>query len=504
MEIHLNKSELAGALPALGKLVCRTSPIPVYHAVQIESINNTLFFRTHNTDEEIEFQMDAQGLDTFQLAVEFDLFRAIVRNSRTKTIKFEFSDGRLSIDGTAIVPVEGDWPVTRIPQDNSVATMPLPWDFVHILSAAAPLIDLKEPRKILHGINLSQDGITATNGKELFNSPYPFKLDDLTIPFPLALMATKASGIGELKTWKNDFNEFFSVRLDKWSWTAKALSGAYPEWKRVVPKTSTLKNSVSFTEEQANSLKTFLKSVSNTRTPNGITLYRNSAGQFTLRDVEGHDFSVPAEFDSSWDTFSIIIRKEILLNLLNGGHTKLWFSDNLGPFVGTGGIGQYVAMPLYIKKPQAQNEQEPKEVAAMQTAIKSAAQPEQDAPQPVSDATESVSVQNPPLPQEDKPTTTIINTPSNKEKHTMSENTTIRTVSAPVQTSTTNIEPANPLDELTANIEAFKAKLKALSDESVAMARKIREVAISQRQKDREYQQTKRTLDRIRIATGAA
>jgi hypothetical protein len=52
---------------------------------------------------------------------------------------------------------------------------------------------------------------TATNGKELFNSPYPFKLDDLTIPFPLALMATKASGIGELKTWKNDFKEFFSA-----------------------------------------------------------------------------------------------------------------------------------------------------------------------------------------------------------------------------------------------------------------------------------------------------
>ena len=86
----------------------------------------------------------------------------------------------------------------------------------------------------------------------------------------------------------------------------------------------------------------------------------------------------------------------------------------------------------------------------------------------------------------------------------MPENTTIRTVSAPVQTSTTNTEPVNPFDELAANIEAFKAKLKALSDESVAMARKIREVAISQRQKDREYQQTKRTLDRIRIATGAA
>ena len=55
MENTLNKTELAGALSALGKLVCRTSPIPMYHAVQIESINNALFFRTHNSDEEIEF-----------------------------------------------------------------------------------------------------------------------------------------------------------------------------------------------------------------------------------------------------------------------------------------------------------------------------------------------------------------------------------------------------------------------------------------------------------------
>ena len=40
----------------------------------------------------------------------------------------------------------------------------------------------------------------------------------------------------------------------------------------------------------------------------------------------------------------------------------------------------------------------------------------------------------------------------------MNENTTIRTVSAPVQTSITNIEPANPLDELTAKLREAGAK----------------------------------------------
>jgi len=87
----------------------------------------------------------------------------------------------------------------------------------------------------------------------------------------------------------------------------------------------------------------------------------------------------------------------------------------------------------------------------------------------------------------------------------MNENTNItHTVSTPVQTYTPNHEPANPLDELTANIEAMKAKLKTMFDESTALARKVREVAISQRQKEREYQQTKRAIERIRVATGAA
>ena len=88
----------------------------------------------------------------------------------------------------------------------------------------------------------------------------------------------------------------------------------------------------------------------------------------------------------------------------------------------------------------------------------------------------------------------------------MNESPTItHTVSAPVQTYTPNQESAkelNPLDELIANIEDMKAKSKALFDDSAAMARKVREVALAQRQKEREYQQTRRTIKRIRTASG--
>ena len=89
----------------------------------------------------------------------------------------------------------------------------------------------------------------------------------------------------------------------------------------------------------------------------------------------------------------------------------------------------------------------------------------------------------------------------------METNNITHVESAPVQTFTPNHESAKALpsiDELIAGIEAFKSTLKTLSDESAVMSRRIREFALAQRQKDREYKQTKRTLDRVRVASGAA
>ena len=44
MQLTLNKTELAGALASLGKLVSRTSLIKMYQAIQIEGRANTLHY----------------------------------------------------------------------------------------------------------------------------------------------------------------------------------------------------------------------------------------------------------------------------------------------------------------------------------------------------------------------------------------------------------------------------------------------------------------------------
>ena len=199
-------------------------------------------------------------------------------------------------------------------------------------------------------------------------------------------------------------------------------------------------------------------------------------------------FSILAEFDPNWNDLSIPVRKDFLLHLLDAGHRKIELNDAFGPIVGTGGLGQYIAMPIITKKAQAQNEQESEQNVSAQTDVKPEVQTEQVKPQPVPESTK---------------TNNTPHTTSNKDTTKMETNTNTRTVSAPAQTSAQNHEPEqNPLDELTANIEAMKAKLKAMFDESATMARKVREVALAQRQKEREYQQTRRTIERIRTASG--
>ena len=502
MEIPVIKTELAGALSALGKLVSRTSLIRTYQAIQIEGKANMLYFRTRNVTEEIEFRLFADLEEDFPATlVEFEQFRLAVRNCKNKTLKLEIDNGEVFIEGVKLASVEGHFPVPEIIPDQDVCITELPADTLLAMEKLAPIADKgKDVRKVLSGINISGDGFTAANGKELSNIPFPLeKTGNVTIPFPLALLATKAFGeAGLLTTWQKDEDTHFELTLGAWTWRAKAFKENYPNWKRVVPTRTDKTHYVSFQQDRAEMFRRYLRGVpDDPRKPTTIKLSRLTEvpDNLHLESSNGMLFSILAEFDPNWVDLNFVVRKEILAHLLNEGHTRIEINDALSPFVGTGGMGQFIAMPVYVKKSQAQTEQSAEQVAVQAEPVEA---------QPIPESMKSASEQIPPH-EEKNEIPANPNTTQNKETQTMNEPTTItHSVSAPVQTSAQNNEPVNPLDELTANIEAMKGKLKTMFDESAALARKVREVAISQRQKEREYQQAKRAIERIRVATGAA
>ena len=111
-----------------------------------------------------------------------------------------------------------------------------------------------------------------------------------------------------------------------------------------------------------------------------------------------------------------------------------------------------------------------------------------------------VTLENLVHPQRVVPTTIKTNSiQPNKEEKTMENTQTVG--SAPVQMVVHNPETElNPLEELGNSIEAFKLKLKVAFDDLAMLSRKVKEVQIQQRQKERDFIQARRAIERIRMA----
>ena len=451
MKTEMNKNELAGALIALGKLICRTAAEAEFKALRIEAEKNQVRFSTCSLSEQITFKTEYRSEGAFHCIVEFDKFRDAVRSGRNKTLEIEDNEGTLRIGDRTLFPMSGvEW---RVPDEGEHCSVSeLPKGFVSLLSEAAQLVDRNEPRRIMRGINLSREGITSTNGRELLNICVPLNVDDFTIPLPLALMQTKTTESGRLYTWSDNLNKGCRIETEHWVWYAKGMPGNYPNWRQIIPAQNTLVRSVSFLPERGQQLEIFLKNVPDQPPHNAMELYQSEPGYLNVLAGEMHT-SIAAEFTGDWNDVSLMLNKHVFLRLLSEGHTKIEMADNRIPILASGGTGRYITMPLY---------------------------------QPKSKETTQIQTQNQPQTKENK-----------------MEHNEMKVVSAPVQTAALKQEPeANPMEELNSAIESFRLKLRIAWDESSVLARKVKEVQIAQKQKERDFIQAKRAIERIRMVSG--
>ena len=450
MKLEMNKNELAGALIALGKLVCRTATEPVFKALRIEAGENQVRFSTCSQSEQITFKTECRSEGAFHGIVGFDEFRDAVRSGRNKVLEIENGDSVLRIGDRTLFPMSGvEWLVPRENEHSTVSE--LPEGFVSLLAEAAQLVNRNEPRRIMRGINLSREGITSTNGRELLNICVPLNVDDFTIPLPLALMQTKTAESGRLYTWSDNLSKGCRIETEHWVWYAEGLEGNYPNWKQVIPSQKALVRSVSFLPERGQQLEIFLKNVPDQPPHNAMELYQSEPGYLNVLAGEMHT-SIAAEFTGDWNDVSLMLNKHMLLRLLSEGHTKIEMVDNHSPILASGGTGRYVTMPLYQPKPKV----------AIQT-------------------------QNQPQTEETK-----------MEHHEM------KVVSAPVQTVVRNPEPVpeavDPMEELNHGIDELRGRLKLLLDETGVLTRKVKEAVLKQKQKERDFILAKRAIERIKMA----
>lgn len=442
--MNITKTELTGALSALGKLICRTSPLAEYKCLQIETTPQAVFLRTASLNEVLEYRIHAEVDQIIDLCLDFDEFRDAVRNCRNKSLLLEYQeDDETLLVGERKLAVK----LIRLPvieraeQRDSVV---LTEGFLDMCRSLASVIDRHEYRKILHGIHVSRDGLVATNGRELLHIPLSLEMKEtcFTIPLPLGLMMRKETEAGVLEWWQDSGVTYVRISIGKWTWITKSLQGDYPNWKQVIPDRSVLCNTIQYSPETCNELLQWCKNLPESKddvTPVSLSITENGNVHLTACSME---LDVPAETTGDWKTLTIHLNKCAFQRALFLGHTTFRFHDAYSPMTADGGMGEYVAMPV----------------------------------------------------RKVKTNQTITN---DKEKEPMNVTTT-EPVTEPVQE--TEEITLSPMDELMNAIESCRLKLKAANDEAINLSRKVREVQLAQKQKERDFILAKRAIERIRMA----
>ena len=425
--MKIKKSVLQEALKVLGKVVSQTSPVEVQRSVRFLSVGKQAWLTATDGVESVMIEVAGDAGEMEDFAVEYKALRELIRSTR---------GGEVEVTGKRL-----DWPETEAVPDDAV-TVELPPDFGNLLALAAPVVNLREARLALRGINLSRDGVTVTNGKELLNLPCPLKIpEDMTLPFPLALLTARPEEAGTLHIWRCRNERLFRIVIGGFQWQGKALPGNFPDWKQVIPADKTLDYRIEIHEPER--IITFLKTVPDCPpfhavelnvVPGGVAVVPNNFSDMELR--------LEATVIGAQPRAVLALNKYILLRMLQQGYTKFRaHSDGRIPVIAEGGSGRYLAIPIHIL-PKHQH-------------------------------------------QPEKETSKMENIKRIESTETAAEETA---------------EPVNPMEELNHSIEELRGKLKTLLDESALLARKVKEAVLQQKQREREFVQAKRAIERIRMA----
>ena len=423
--MKIKKRVLNDALRVLGKVVCQTSPVELYRSIRFVGDERSIRAMATDGMVVVEVAVDAVTNLEVDFCLPFKELKELVRISRSD---------ELELTGNPI-----EFPEFEKPTADAVSAI-LPVNFGDLLAQAASVVDRSNYRRLLQGINLSNAGVTATDGKQLLHLPTPLSLTrDVTIPFPAALLVAKVDEMGTLRTWGN----LFLLEIGNFKWYGKLLDGQYPNWRGVIPRAEALNYSITLDDPAA--VIDWLKNIPSQKTTNGVEFNVTPDGVTLVSCIQNdYQLSTAATVSGVTPRAVLTLDREIILRMLLQGYTTFKaHSDGMIPVIASGGDGQYIAMPIR----------------------------------------------------------TIKTNPNYKEEK-MNTNET-KVVSAHIEQSAApqnNDTAVNPLDELGVAIEEFKLKIKAMLDESAVLSRKVKEVALNQKQKERDFIQARRAIERIRMA----
>ncbi|MFA6102626.1 MAG: hypothetical protein WCV67_06000 [Victivallaceae bacterium] len=353
----ISKHDLEKALSGLNRIAPKKPALPILGCARLQTIDRqTVTMTATNLNEfltcRIKVSNAPEGLNTLLPLSEVKTF---IKGDKRALLKVEpVASGGVTISEE----ISGQTLIREFPapEAKDFPAMPpcpaellnVPDDFISTLSRVAPSTSQKDPRTTLHGILMSPEGLTGTDGKQLCHVPYPLPIrEECVLRLPACLFSLSAKLAVRLGIAKDKYGASVTIETGNWSWTSKSLYGKYPNWQHLVPNPKNIVWKLELDKAGIPQLSAILQ-----RLPD------DNAHKLLKLCVKGDSFELFTEKSTLPVTCRIssltgippaeriMIDREILLRALSLGHNTFeQMANALTPLVATGGLGKLVFMP---------------------------------------------------------------------------------------------------------------------------------------------------------------
>jgi DNA polymerase III sliding clamp (beta) subunit (PCNA family) len=519
MKIIIPKTELSEALCSLSRIACVANPIlPATRLVRIQADakKQSVVLSAGDLDQALQFTLPNAKADAdVDITVSCaELKNAIKGCGSAGDLTFAIQDEKLIVLNHELqlgilnlAPQNDAYPFPAVPK-NTDSQIILPTNFTSFLANAQICTSTDPTRKILQGICIAPDGVTSSNGQNLYHVPLPLSglPSAIILNFNRTLCSIRQRWLS-LATWKvPEGPTFVAIRGEHFLYVTKSVDGIFPNWRQVVPEAADLDCAITLPEADRELLKRFLELVE-TKTSEHVAL---TVEENCLKVIDATGRTVHlnnAEVKGGQLPCTTHVKAEFLLKIVKFGHDTLTMNtrDNRA-MKAEGGAGFYVFMGCVREEKKAAKPevvQQPVKEQVPATAVPQANSP---IPPPAKEESTSTTTPEPPAALPVTVAQITIPTTNREETSTMQNIAMIPRLPAPSATTPSTSQDdstdLSPLEEANQYIEALRDEVKGLGERLNLAGRKLKEALLSQRQMERRYASTSRKLERIRQASG--
>ena len=368
-KIHLPIADLKPALAGLGKIISRSSTLPVLGNIKVErDKDGTIVLTSTDLDTFISVRLEqpAQGEPESMLVPYDHLIRIVKRCQKGETI----SVGRDGDKALVQFPIGNQMgeehleslPVAEYPGVPTVKGECIPFhdDLRESMHEAFQCASVDETRRILNGVYLdvSNPGchqLVATDGRHLYgtNSFSTLLPTSLLIPDHRFLGWKEFNNDGE---WELRVNkEMLQVSSRHWTFITRAIEGNYPNWRQVIPDSKQFNTTVELSPDAMESILALVPKIPCHDVMNNPICLIVEGKKLVLRGRGAND-NKWTDLDVDGATVkgkpvNIFINRQFLTKALKFGMSAISIIDPLTPMKFSTGGKQLIVMPIRATEP---------------------------------------------------------------------------------------------------------------------------------------------------------